>query len=488
MVGRPPVWVPNAAALAVAALGKTRQAAFTYVSLAGLQRGVSLLLLPFITHAMSPVEYGAASMLAATSMVVTGVVAAPLVQLIIRAAARGEDDGPAHLRVAGIYCYVLVPTVFALVAAVFVMFVPELLGVSGFVWGIELLAIGFQPAATIFALWVAQAREDLRRFVWLSCASITAMAASKLLLVVGLQMGVLGWAISDLFSAAVSAAMAIWLVRLPRARVTSSHVRHVVSFSLPLIPHTAALWSLTSLSRPVMAAVSTLDQVGLFSFALNLASVATLVLTEGNRAVLPRFARENFPAPTRETHALVRWQLVAAFVVPAGLGCGVAVLGPWIFADAFWPSFALMGVLLVGQAALGLYLIPMNYLTQTAGLPKYSALASGSGAVLVIVSILIVGRSYGAVGAACATTAGYFVMAAVAMSLPVVHKLDIAWSSWRGQWPEVVLSAAALACSVAALASPVGSPLVWTLAASCLIAAIAAAVLTGRRKPGRGIS
>jgi hypothetical protein len=48
--------------------------------LAGLQRGVSLLILPFITHAMSPVEFGAASMLTAASLLLTAVVAAPLIR------------------------------------------------------------------------------------------------------------------------------------------------------------------------------------------------------------------------------------------------------------------------------------------------------------------------------------------------------------------------------------------------------------------------
>jgi O-antigen/teichoic acid export membrane protein len=462
-------------------LGKTKQATVTYLSLAGLQRGLSLLLLPFITHVMSPVEYGAASMLTATSLMVIGIVAAPLIQQIIRAAARGEEDGPALLRVAGTYCYFVLPIAFALGAAVFVLLVPELLGVSGLVWGIELLAIGLQPAATIFGLWVAQAREDLRRFVLLSSASILATAASKLLLVVGLHMGVLGWAISDLFSAGLSAALAISLVRLPRVQVTYNHVRSVLSFSLPLIPHTAALWSLSTLSRPAMAAVSTLDQVGLLAFGLNLASVASLVLQEINRAVLPRFARENFPAPTRETLALVRWQLTAAIVVPAVVGSGVTIAGPLIFAEAFWPSFAITGVLLIGQAAYGLYLIPMNYMTQTAGLPKYSAAASGAGAVLILVSILIAGRSYGAAGAAYATAAGYFVMAGVTMVTICVLKLDIAWSTWLDQWPEVVLSTAALICSVAALASPVGA-LGRAFAVGGLVLALGAVVLTARRK------
>jgi O-antigen/teichoic acid export membrane protein len=429
---------------------------------------------------MSPVEYGAASMLSAASVLVTTVLAAPLIQLIVRAAARGGEDGPALLRTTGAYCYVVVPIAVALVATA-VALLPEVLGVAGYIWGIELLAIGFQPATFTFAMWVARAREDLPRFVWLSSTSVLATAASKLVFVVILQLGVLGWAISDLLSALLSAALAFLLVRLPRARPRARHIRYALKFTLPLIPHSASLWALSSLSRPAMAAVSSLEQVGLLSFGLNLAMIAGLILSESNAALLPHYAREVFRAPTRETLAAVRWQLVGAFVVPALVGCGVAVAGRWIFVEAYWPAFFLTGVLLVGQAAFGLYFIPMNYLTQTAGLPRYSALASGAGATVILVSVLVLGHRHGAVGVAYATTAGYLTMAAVAMILTRTHKLDIAWSSWLVLWPAVVFAATALGCSVAALASPVGSIFGWMFTGACLVLTLGAIVLARRQ-------
>lgn len=465
----------------MARFGKTGRAAGTYIVLAGLQRGISLLILPFVTHAMSPSEFGAASMLAAASLLLTAVIASPLIQVIIRAAARGEDDGPALLRIAGTYCYFVVPLTVALIAGAVSLF-HQILGVAGYIWGIELLAIGFQPAAGVFALWVAQARQDLPRFVWLSTTSVLVTAGSKLVLVVLLKLGVLGWVISDLLSAILSGVLALFLVRLPHAQVRSNHIGYLLKFTLPLIPHSVAFWALASLSRPAMAVVSTLDQVGLLSFGVGLAQVAGLVLAESNRAALPRYSRETFPSPTSETREPVRWQLIAAFVVPAVIGSGVAVFGQLLFAEAFWPSFFLTGVLLVGQAALGLYLIPMNYLTQTAGLPKYSGLASGAGATVILSLILALGHRYGAVGVAFITAAGYVTMAAVALILTWTHKLDIAWGAWRANWPELTFAAGSLVCSVAALASPLNSSMRWILTGVCIVLAVGATALTVRRR------
>lgn len=449
--------------------------------LASLQRGISFLILPFVSHAMLPDEFGAASTLTATALFVTAVVGTPLIQLIIRAAARGEEDGPALLRLMGAYCYFLLPITVALVAGAVALFMPPVLGVSGPIWAIELLAVGLQPAASVYALWVAQAREDLARFAWLSSTSIVATAASKLLLVVFLELGVLGWVLSDLISAILSAMLALLLVRLPRARVTREHLRSVLNFTLPLVPHTASLWAVISLSRPAMAAVSSLDQVGLLAFGTNLASIAGLVMAETNRAVLPRYSREKFPAPTHETLMTVRWQLVTAFVVPAVIGAGIATIGPLIFAEAYWPSFALTGILLIGQAAYGIYLIPMNFLTQSAGLPKYSPLASGAGAALILVLILLLGHRYGALGVAYITLAGYVTMAFLAYILVRMTKLDIAWDSWLRDWPPVFLGLVALAAGVLALSSPSGSSLVMTLAAIALVFSLGAVILAARR-------
>lgn len=463
-------------------VSKTMGAASTYVLLAGLQRGVSFLMLPFITHSISPIEYGAASMLSAAGGLLGAVFAAPLVQLIIRAAARGEDNGPALLRTAGTYCYYVMPIGIALLAGCVALFVPEMLGVAGYLWGIELLAIGFSPAASTFAMWVAQAREDLARFAWLSASSIAATATTKILFVIVFKMGVLGWVLSDLLSAAFSAVLAVCLVRLPQARVDLQQIGYALRFTLPLIPHSVSFWVLLYLSRPAMAAVSTLQQVGLLAFSLNIAQVAGLVLAETNRAALPRYSREVFRAPTRQTINLVRWQLIGAFAVPATVACGVALAGRWIVAEEYWPSFLLTGILLVGQAALGLYLIPMNYLTQTAGITKSSMFASGAGAAAILVGILLLGHDFGAIAIAYATAGGYVLMAMVAVALTFAHKLQIDWKIWLPYWPEVVLAAAALACSVVGLAYPLGSLVAWLYTGGCLILLSASIVLTARRK------
>ena len=466
----------------MARLGITGRAATTYLVLAGFQRGISLLILPFIARVMPPAEYGAASMLTAAAMLLLAVLAGPIDTVVFRMVPQDDDESRGILRLAGLYSYVLLPIFGAIVATVFALSVPTFLGIAGGIWAIEILALVLQVSMTVFALPMVQSAQDLPRFVWLAGISTVVYALSKLTLVVVLKMGVLGWVVSDLVSAAVSAVLAWTLVRVPRAQVSRQHLNGLLSFALPLVPHKSAYWAITSLSRPALATVSTLAQVGLLAIGLNVAAVASLVVAEFNRAVQPRFSRETFPAPTQSTYAPIRWLLVLALAVPASIGAALALVGQWVFPAPYWPAFAVAGVLLMGQVAFGVYPIAINYLVLTAGVPKYSAFASGAGAVVILGSILVFGREYGAIGVAYATSAGYFVMTAVAFGMARLAKLDIAWRAWVSCWPEITIGIMALAFSSTALLFPVGSGSSRTLAGGSLASLIAVLALMAKRQ------
>lgn len=426
---------------------------------------------------MSPAEYGAASMLTTTSVLLVAILAAPLDALVFRTAPRGGDDAPGILRVAGLYCYFLFPTVAMAIAAGFAVYVAVFLSVPGKFWAIEIVAIGFQPAMTVFALPMVKSIQDLRRFVWLASTSIVTLAVLKLVFIVILRLSLLGWVLADLISAITSALLAMLLVRPPRADVSPLHVKAAARFAVPLIPHQASYWMITSLTRPALATVSTLAQVGLLSLGLNVASTVTMAVTEINRAVQPRYSQETFPAPTTTTFGPVRWQAILAIAVPAGTAAAFALVGQWVFPHTYWPAFSLTGVLLIGQCAYGLYPVAINYLVLTAGIPKYSVLATGTGAIVILASVFIFGREYGALGIAFATTVGYSIMAVVAVMLTRLAKLDIRWRSWARCWPELATGAAALGCGVIALAYPVGSNVSRSLGLVDLLLLIGVAML-----------
>jgi O-antigen/teichoic acid export membrane protein len=210
-----------------------------------------------------------------------------------------------------------------------------------------------------------------------------------------------------------------------------------------------------------------------------------MILMESNRAALVRYSRETLPAPTHETRQVVKWQILGALLVPAIVGCAIATLGPKIVAESYLPSLGLAGVLLIGNAAYGLYLIPMNYLTQTAAITRYNAIASLSGTSVLLTSLLFVGHRFGATGAAYATSASYIVMASMAVAITLNQKIDINWRSWTRNWPEITLAFCALACVTVALASSVSQSVTYLLVVPCVVLAICSIALTIKRTEPR---
>ena len=433
---------------------QSARAATTYLVLGGLQRGIALILLVPLSFALAPAEFGAATLLTTTALLLTTLLASPVEQLVFRSVARGGGRSASELRVIRAYCIWVLPLVFALLAFG-VAFIPEILGVNGSLWAIEILAVGLIPIVSTLALPMARARQDLARFAIVSGVNIVALAGSKLWLVVAAEWGVLGWVVSDLIAAVVTAIVAVACSRVPRAGVTRGDVGTVVGFSLPLVPHRAAFWALASASRPAMAAVGTMADVGYLSFGLSLASIASLILAELNNALLPHYSRERLPAPTNETEAVVRVQLLAAFIAPAMVGAGIGLFGTVFFGAAYWSAFSVAAILLVGQAAYGVYLIPMNYMVQTAGRPRFSAIASVSGAAVILGGIVVAGASIGVNGVAWLTVLGFGLMAILAFTLVSTQRIAIHWREFIGTWPTPVGGVLALTCGVlAASAAP----------------------------------
>lgn len=444
---------------------KAAIAAVAYVMLAGLQRGMPLILLPIVASVLSPSEYGAASTLVASSLLITTICAASFEQLVVRLRTRHDEDVAPELSIIRWILFAILPPVLAMLGAYITIFVPVFLGISGIAWGMEIASAGFVAVTTYYALPFLQARYQLSRYVLLTGVAIAVTLITKLAFVVILRWGVEGWALSDLIAGIVMAALGIALTWSRWARFSRHDIRKVLSFVLPLIPHRASFWAITSLSRPALASVSNLTQVGLLSVGLNVASVANLVLAEANRAALPTYSREKLPGPLSLTQTPARLQVLGSLVVPGVVGAALSLVGGWIFPSSYWASFPIAGVLLVGQIAYGMYIVPMNYLVQSAGVTRLSWLASLPAALLIFLCTLAWGGIGGAPLVAWSTVAGFTLMLATAVILTSVAKLRINWISIVSEWPSFALG---FACAIAGIAStqfPVASPTGILLAA-----------------------
>ncbi|GAA2137878.1 hypothetical protein GCM10009844_05370 [Nocardioides koreensis] len=405
-----------------------------YVIIGVLQRSLAFLILPFVTRVLSPSDYGRVSVVVTTLSLVGVILGASLEVPLFRALARGGTQAERIFRWSRLYLLWLLPSLCIGVATV--LWLLCLRGADGFgIWAVELASAGLTASLTFYALPVVRATDRLGLYAGLALTWMFSLVAGKLLFLGWLLPGPAGWVTSDLLSGAVAWISVLLLVQPPAiSKATSDPEGSPASpwsfavMCLPLVPHRLAFWGLTSLSRPALLLVASVKDVGLFSFAANVAAVSMTLLAELNRSVLLEYSREQFPAPSSATRQIAQTQLMAALLIPTMVAIGVTIFGQAIVGSAYYPALRLIALLLVGQVFYGVYLVPMNYLVQSAGLFRWSSFASVFGAAWILVSVLVAGSLDSLPLVALGNSGGYLVMAGGAICLVRLAKLRVNWA------------------------------------------------------------
>lgn len=452
-----------------------RSSVLVFTVLALLQRGMSFILLPFVTHAMTTAQYGATSVIAAMAALFGLVIGGFLEQAIFRWSVLDESSVQSRniVRACGAWLGIGAPVVASSIAIMLWSFPWVVLGITSQLWAMEVLAIGLSVYSMYFVIPRVRAQADLRQFIAVVGLSVIFQFASKMTFVVAFGWATFGWVLADLIAAALSFVIGVAMVRWPKGHLTAASLKTLLKFSLPLIPHVLSFWVLGSLSRPLMTFSMSLSEIGVISAALSVAAVGTLVVAEVNKGVLAAYARETPNRLSPELALVMKWQVVAAFSVATIVALGGIVLSPHVFPPAYQGVQIEIAVLGAVSLAFGLYLLPINLLVQSAGVTHLSWIASGVGAVVILIGTVPVGAAFGADGITILTVLGYGSMAATAFALVRLSGLRVEWGLIRVNLSVLAALVLGFALSVYAafltLNHPLGAALVGAVSFLMLI-------------------
>jgi O-antigen/teichoic acid export membrane protein len=222
------------------------------------------------------------------------------------------------------------------------------------------------------------------------------------------------WRVNGVFLAmvignGVAATYGVAVVRKSLAgRFSSSHLRRMLAFGLPLVPAILASWALALVDRIILARMGSLAQVGEYAIANRLASLLTIGMTAFTFALTPFLFATYSEDPDQERAARGRTLTYLTFVL-ALAGLVLTLFSHEILrlvAPRFEDAYKAVGPLMLGMLAYGLVTL---FATGIA-----LARSTGRGAALTVVAAVInIGLNfalippYGIVGAAVATTLGY---------------------------------------------------------------------------------
>lgn len=448
------------------------RAALVFTGLAIAQRSSSLVLLPFVTRAMSTEEYGAVSVLTAINLLVIALLGAPLEPAVFRTVARAESEGT--LVAARRVTLYFVPLAAAILALFPLLWGGELLGVQSYLLSLEMVASGLSVYALSFALPALRAEMRLGRYVAVASTSLFALLVSKILLVVVLEMGPLGWVFSDILGAVITISVAVVLSRPIGACAAKPRYRDLSRFSLPLMPHSALNWLIINGTRPLLALFLPLADVALYAAASAAAGVGLMLVTEYNRAASLEYARAKIPVPSSSALAsVIRNQRVLGYIATVAICVGSPIYTQWILPPEYAAVTPVLAVLSIGPILLSTYGIAMNVLIQTGGQTRWAWVTSTVGAATTVLGIVAFGPTLAAVGAAIANVTCYAAMLVGAAIVLRRLRIDVQWRRAGFTLKRLALPATAASVAVSvSIAAPL-SPLFYvSLALAAMLAAL----------------
>jgi O-antigen/teichoic acid export membrane protein len=259
-------------------------------------------------------------------------------------------------------------------------------------------------------------RFQATAFTTLNLVSIGLTVALSIGAAAGLGLGLVGVVLGILAAELVMLPVRVWSAReMFGARFSPSVLGRLLAFGLPLVPTSIAYWVFLTSDRIVLAQLSTLEQVGLYSVAVGLVAVPSVAIAAVGQAWTPH-AIEAYEADRDDAQRLVA--RVAHYVLAGfGLLC-VAVTAfaaealQLLTTREYLPATAVVGPLAIAMVAQASTSVTALGITMTKRTTYLAVVAWAAALVNLALNVALDG-SYGMIGAAWATTAAYGLLTAV---------------------------------------------------------------------------
>lgn len=371
-----------------------------------------LLLLPILTKNLTPQDYGIVSLFGVYVFFCT-----TLIQFNFGTAVnRQYFDSTIDLKSYITNCF-FVSSIIAVIILLMTFFfhgalslIPEysvLLAFGAIFSGV----VGFFPAAASVLFLI---KRDAKSFSLIFLLQRFADIGLALLLVVFLQKGWEGRILSSILSVCLVAIISLYLLKSELSwNINGRYMKDAILFGAPLVPLSFSNFALYSIDKLSISTMVSVHELGVYSVAIQLASVMGLLLSPIAKVWTP-WAYEKMTEPDLEKKITIVKASILVFLVLTAIACVVAQVVPYLLplvsTKAYVGAAQYMIWLLIGNVFQGLsgsiIGFQIMYFRKT-GLASFLMMvisAVNVGLTLTLVSY------YGAIGAAKAFFFGNLLM------------------------------------------------------------------------------
>lgn len=182
--------------------------------------------------------------------------------------------------------------------------------------------------------------------------------------------------------------------------------KYLLSYSIPLIPYTLSTTILTQVNKLFLAKTS-LYEVGIYSFASNLAIIVYIISMALNRSLQPNLFEALRDKKDYRNHLKKNMVIFYFFYIGSLLGTDILI---WIFGNQSYKEAAnIIPILILGYGYCFLYSTFSGFLYYYKKNMVMSTFSISSALVVVGLNIVLIPK-YSYIGAACATMLSYMTL------------------------------------------------------------------------------
>jgi len=414
--------------------------AFVYFVTAVISSTISFFLIPIFTRVLTTEEFGIVSIATTATSLLAPIIGLGLGSYVTQMHFRYKDRAEQRHILGSLLLFLIIFSGAIVVGL-------DTVGRFGYLEFVR--GVRFRPYLET-ALWTAymtvfvaaaqgmfMARNQSLKMSILLIGVSSVNAVASLTLVLAFGLGVEGYLLGGLIAAVVIGCRSLWILgRESRPNLDWSRVLEGLRFSLPLIPHTIALWVLTLSDRYVLSHFVSTASIGVYSLGYQVGFIVSMITNAVNNSFYPIASGKLSDSNASGSVPGMGTMVVATFALAA---VGVACLGPEFVSlltpERYHGATAVVPWIATGFFFQGLYFILSLgtwFSMKTGWVPIITAFGA---AVNVICNLILIPR-LGIVGSAISNVLAFSTLAALNGYLAFrKHKID--WEYW--QWLKIAL-------------------------------------------------
>lgn len=376
---------------------------------------VNFLLLPIFVRHLTPIDYGVLGLLQSLEVVAKIVFRFGLDGSFMRMSFDCDDTSARQRLASTIFLFLLVVdgSVLLVLLAASGRLADLLFGVTGYALVLRLTLVNiFVIGFSFIPFHVLRIEQKSILFSALTLARSVATIGARLLLVVGMGLGVFGVVVADIaVSIGVTLALLRWYGPLLRPMMSRTLLREALAFGLPRLPHGVAHQVVAVTDRYVLRIFTSLHDIGLYSIGATFGLALKLFLSAFEYAWAPFYFSMMGKPDAKETYRLVTTYSLAVLVL---LAAGVSAVADDVVRLMTTPEYhdaaRVVPWIALGVLLQGVYLLTSIGLNITKS-TRYYPMSTGLAALTSVGANFLLVPAFGIVGAAWAYVLAYGALA-----------------------------------------------------------------------------